>query len=119
MEGFTHAKENVLLKLINEILLLAFLATDIFCIARGVHGHRNDSFLTASTMTFGVWVVILILFIGTLVYQWTDRGKKSIAETNIKLFDDISIHAPKLHPPSTNGTIIRQCGRRNRELIDT
>ncbi|KAG8991268.1 hypothetical protein FRB94_002043 [Tulasnella sp. JGI-2019a] len=80
MEGFTHAKENVLLKLINEILLLAFLATDIFCIARGVHGHRNDSFLTASTMTFGVWVVILILFIGTLVYQWTDRGKKVIID---------------------------------------
>ncbi|KAG9004796.1 hypothetical protein FRB94_002045 [Tulasnella sp. JGI-2019a] len=80
MEGFAHVKQNILLKLINAIFFLAFLATDIFCIANGVQGDRNQSALAAPSMTFGVWVLILILFIGTLVYQWTDRGKKVIID---------------------------------------
>ncbi|KAG8991269.1 hypothetical protein FRB93_002845 [Tulasnella sp. JGI-2019a] len=80
MEGFVHVKQNILLKLINKIFFLAFFATDIFCIVKGVHGHRNNSFLTAPTMTFGVWTVIQILFIGSIIYQWSDRGKKIIID---------------------------------------
>jgi len=76
----THFREDLVLKLVNEVSFLAFFATNILCLASGKYGHGHPTWLDPATMTYAVWTVIQVLFIGTMAYQWTDRGKAIVID---------------------------------------
>jgi len=79
-QNITHFRDNLLLKIANEITYLSFFASIILCLVAGMFGHGNPTYLGPASMTYGVWIVILVLFIGSMAYQWTDSGRSILID---------------------------------------
>jgi len=73
-------KDGLVLKVVNILLFLDFVYINVYCFIHHLHGHGDPSHFGAATKTFAVWTFIQAFLIGTLLYQFTERGKTVIID---------------------------------------
>ncbi|KAG8863569.1 hypothetical protein FRB96_008309 [Tulasnella sp. 330] len=75
-------KDGLLLKVVNVFLYIGFLGSNAYSIAGPTHyyGYGKETYFTPATWTFGIWSLIHLLLLGTVVYQFFDNGKKVIID---------------------------------------
>lgn len=74
-------KDGILLKLVNVFLYIGFSGSSIYSVAGPAnYYHGKETYLTPSSWTFGIWSLIHLLLLGTIIYQFFDGGKKVIVD---------------------------------------
>jgi uncharacterized membrane protein len=74
--------DGIALKVVNVITYILFLSSNIYAVAgpTDVYGHAKETYLTPSSWVFGIWSIIHLLLLGTVIYQFTENGKKTIVD---------------------------------------
>jgi len=74
--------DGILLKAANVLLYIGFLGSNIYSVAGPTHyyGYGKETYFTPATWTFGIWSLIHLLLLGTIVYQFFPNGKKVIVD---------------------------------------
>jgi len=76
-------KDGILLKIVNVVVYLLFLGSDIYTLAAPgdiYHTGRKETYLTPAPWAFLVWVLIHFLLLGTMIYQFCPSGKSVIID---------------------------------------
>ncbi|CAE6500719.1 unnamed protein product, partial [Rhizoctonia solani] len=66
----------------NVLAYLALLGTNtyIFVTSDGVYRTGKETYLTPTSYAFKIWPLIHLLWLGYIVYQFTDNGKKTVID---------------------------------------
>jgi len=74
--------DGILLKVVNVVLYVLFLGSNVYTIAGpgDVYGSGKETYFTPSSWVFGLWSVIHLLLLGTIIYQFFESGKKTIID---------------------------------------
>jgi hypothetical protein len=77
-----HWQDGILLKIVNVIVYLLFLGSNIYTIAapQGVYYHGKETYITPSAWAFLIWSLIHLLLLGTIIYQFFPQGKRVIID---------------------------------------
>jgi len=75
-------KDGILLKIVNIVVYLLFLGSDIYTLAApgDVYHTRKETYLTPAPWAFLVWSLIHLLLLGTVIYQFCPSGKSVIID---------------------------------------
>jgi len=84
-------KDGILLKIVNIIVYLLFLGSNVYTIAApsGIYYTGKETYLTPASWAFLVWALIHFLLLGTVIYQFFPTGK-------VVIIDGISWRFPLL-----------------------
>lgn len=82
MPSFESWKDSIGLKLVNVIVYVLFLGSNIYSVAGpgDVFRDARESYFTPSPWAFGIWSAIHLLLLGYIVYQFFDGGKAVIVD---------------------------------------
>ncbi|KIK68908.1 hypothetical protein GYMLUDRAFT_152684 [Collybiopsis luxurians FD-317 M1] len=74
--------DGLLLKIINVIVYVVFLGSNIYTIAApsNIYLHGKETYITPAPWAFLVWTVIHLLLLGTIIYQFFPNGKRVIID---------------------------------------
>ncbi|KAF9257642.1 hypothetical protein L218DRAFT_878992 [Marasmius fiardii PR-910] len=74
--------DGLLLKIINLICYLLFLASNIYTLTFPTGSYYNPklTYITPAPWAFLIWIVIHILLLGTVIYQFFPAGKHIIVD---------------------------------------
>jgi len=74
--------DGILLKVVNVVVYLAFTGSNIYSVAGPTpyYGGGKETYFTPSSWAFGIWSVIQLLLLGTVIYQFFPGGKKVIVD---------------------------------------
>jgi len=75
-------KDGIFLKIVNIVVYILFLGTNIYTIAGpgDIYVTSKETYLTPASWTFLVWSLVHLLLLGYLIYQFTDQGKAIIID---------------------------------------
>jgi hypothetical protein len=75
-------KDGILLKIVNIIVYLLFLGSNIYTVAspHGVYYHGKETYITPAPWAFLIWSLIHLLLLGTMIYQFFPEGKRVIID---------------------------------------
>jgi len=73
--------DDIVLKLLNIVVYFVFLGSNIYTIAVQ-HGLYNgkETYITPAPWAFLIWILIHLLLLGTIAYQFTAAGKRVIVD---------------------------------------
>jgi len=85
-------KDGILLKVVNVLVYLFFLGSNIYTVAapHSIYDHIKQSYFTPAAWAFLAWSIIHFLLLGTIVYQFTSPHAKAV------VIDGISWRFPLL-----------------------
>ncbi|KAG8949084.1 hypothetical protein FRC04_009030 [Tulasnella sp. 424] len=74
--------DGILLKVVNVVVYLFFTGSNIYTVAgpAPVYGAGKETYFTPASWVFGLWSVIHLLLLGTIIYQFFEPGKKVIID---------------------------------------
>lgn len=74
--------DGVVLKIINVIVYLLFLGSNIYTVAapNNVYSSGKETYLTPAPWAFSIWSLIHLLMLGTVIYQFFPNGKRVIID---------------------------------------
>jgi len=75
-------KDGILLKIVNIIVYLVFLGSNIYTVAgpTGIYHSGKETYFTPASWAFGIWSLIHLLLLGYVVYQFFPNGKRTIID---------------------------------------
>ncbi|KAG8905524.1 hypothetical protein FRB99_008783 [Tulasnella sp. 403] len=75
-------KDGIVLKVTNVVLYILFLSSNIYSVAGPTpyYGYGKETYFTPATWAFGIWSVIHLLLLGTIIYQFFETGHKTIVD---------------------------------------
>ncbi|KAI0812326.1 hypothetical protein BC629DRAFT_1589109 [Irpex lacteus] len=76
-------KDGILLKIVNIIVYFLFLGSNIYSIAsfEGAHWHSGKiTYITPAPWAFYIWSIVHLLLLGTIIYQFTEKGHHTVIE---------------------------------------
>ncbi|EKM80805.1 hypothetical protein AGABI1DRAFT_112533 [Agaricus bisporus var. burnettii JB137-S8] len=75
-------KDGILLKIVNIIVYLLFLGSNIYTVAapQGIYYHGKETYITPAPWAFLIWSLIHLLLLGTVIYQFFPQGKRVIID---------------------------------------
>lgn len=75
-------QDGIVLKIVNIVLYIAFLGSNVYNVAgpKPVYGYGKETYFTPAPWAFGIWSVIHLLLLGTVIYQFTENGRKTIVD---------------------------------------
>ncbi|KAJ3571002.1 hypothetical protein NP233_g4040 [Leucocoprinus birnbaumii] len=75
-------KDGILLKIVNIIVYLVFLGSNIYTVAapQGIYFHGKETYISPASWAFLIWSLIHILLLGTIIYQFFPQGKRVIID---------------------------------------
>lgn len=78
----TSWKDGILLKIVNIVVYLLFLGTDLYTLAApgDTYHTRKETYLTPAPWAFLIWSLIHFLLLGTVIYQFFPSGKSVIID---------------------------------------
>jgi len=78
----TSWKDGIFLKIVNVIVYLLFLGSNIYTIAapNGIYYSAKETYITPAPWAFLVWALIHFLLLGTIIYQFFPAGKAVIID---------------------------------------
>jgi hypothetical protein len=74
--------DGILLKIVNILVYMFFLGSNIYAVAGpdSVYWTGKETYVTPAPWAFLIWTVIHLLLFGTIIYQFTENGHRSIIE---------------------------------------
>ncbi|KAL4065293.1 hypothetical protein V8B97DRAFT_1952018 [Scleroderma yunnanense] len=74
--------EGIVLKIVNIVVYFLFLGTNIYTVAtpHDIYYATKETYVTPAPWAFLIWTLIHLLLLGTIVYQFTEPGKKVIID---------------------------------------
>jgi len=73
--------DGILLKVVNVITYILFLGSNVYTVAGPIHyGSGKETYFTPASWAFGIWSVIHLLLLGTVIYQFFEQGKKVVID---------------------------------------
>ncbi|KAJ7247084.1 hypothetical protein C8J57DRAFT_1452088 [Mycena rebaudengoi] len=73
-------KDGIFLKIVNVLVYFLLLGSNIYTLAGGALYGAKETYLTPAPWAFLIWSLIHLLFLGTMIYQFTAAGKASIVD---------------------------------------
>ncbi|TFK53867.1 hypothetical protein OE88DRAFT_1654211 [Heliocybe sulcata] len=75
-------KDGILLKIVNVVVYLLFLGSNVYTVAQpsGPYFSGKETYITPAPWAFGIWSLIHLLLLGTVVYQFFSGGKTVIID---------------------------------------
>ncbi|RSH87028.1 hypothetical protein EHS25_003516 [Saitozyma podzolica] len=75
--------DGLLIKVVNILVYATSLGSNIYSVAgpEDMYGHSKTTYITPSYYAFYVWSLIHLLLLGTMVFQFTARGKEIIVDS--------------------------------------
>ncbi|PSR73134.1 hypothetical protein PHLCEN_2v10990 [Hermanssonia centrifuga] len=75
-------KDGILLKIVNVLVYFLFLGSNIYAVAgpSDVFYTGKETYVTPAPWAFLIWTVIHFLLLGTIIYQFTENGHRTIIE---------------------------------------
>ncbi|CAL1708104.1 unnamed protein product [Somion occarium] len=75
-------KDGIFLKVVNVIVYFLFLGSNIYSVAgpQDIYVSGKQTYLTPAPWAFGIWSIIHLLLLGTIIYQFTESGKQIIID---------------------------------------
>jgi hypothetical protein len=75
-------KDGILLKIVNIIVYLLFLSSNIYSVAAPANTYYNvkETYITPAPWSLWIWSLIHLLLLGTVIYQFFDGGKSVIVD---------------------------------------
>ncbi|EIN12098.1 hypothetical protein PUNSTDRAFT_99515 [Punctularia strigosozonata HHB-11173 SS5] len=75
-------KDGILLKIVNVIVYLLFLGSNVYTIAGPSAPYSNvkETYITPAPWAFLIWSLIHLLLLGTVIYQFFAPGKQVIID---------------------------------------
>ena len=85
-------REGLLLKIVNVVVYLLFLGSNIYTVAspQSVYWNIKQTYFTPASWAFFAWTLIHFLLLGTVIYQFTSAHAKAV------VIDGISWRFPLL-----------------------
>jgi hypothetical protein len=82
MADNNHWRDDIALKVINVLVYLLFLGSNISTIfvPSDIYFKGKETYITPAPWAFLIWSLIHLLLFGTIVYQFTPDGKKVIID---------------------------------------
>jgi len=73
-------KDGILLKIVNVIVYLLFLGSNIYTVAspHSIYGNIKQTYFTPANWAFFAWSIIHFLLLGTIIYQFTSAHAKAV-----------------------------------------
>ncbi|EPT04974.1 hypothetical protein FOMPIDRAFT_1021710 [Fomitopsis schrenkii] len=74
--------DGLFLKIINVIVYILFLGSNIYTVAgpTDIYYSGKETYITPAPWAFLIWTLIHLLLLGTIIYQFFDGGKKVIID---------------------------------------
>ncbi|KAI6117586.1 hypothetical protein EDD16DRAFT_1587899 [Pisolithus croceorrhizus] len=74
--------DGIVLKIVNIVVYFLFLGSNIYTIAapHDIYYATKDTYVTPAPWAFLIWTLIHLLLLGTIVYQFTEEGKRVIID---------------------------------------
>ncbi|CAL1708106.1 unnamed protein product [Somion occarium] len=100
-------KDGIFLKVVNVIVYFLFLGSNIYSVAgpQDIYVSGKQTYLTPAPWAFGIWSIIHLLLLGTIIYQFTESGKQIIIDgiswrfPLLGLLNSIYVNFWKFHEP--------------------
>ncbi|KAI0344552.1 hypothetical protein BDW22DRAFT_1327022 [Trametopsis cervina] len=75
-------KDGILLKIVNIIVYFFFLGSNIYTVVGPNAGYLGGkhTYITPAPAAFAIWSVVHLLLLGTIIYQFTEKGHRTIIE---------------------------------------
>jgi len=75
-------KDGILLKIVNIIVYILFLGSNIYTIASpsSIYYNGKETYITPAPWAFLIWSLIHLLLLGTIIYQFFPEGKRVIVD---------------------------------------
>jgi len=75
-------KDGILLKIVNIIVYIVFLGSNIYSIAgrEKVYVGGKETYFTPAPWAFVIWTIIHLLLLGYIIYQFFPQGKRTIID---------------------------------------
>ncbi|KAK1923179.1 hypothetical protein DB88DRAFT_494110 [Papiliotrema laurentii] len=75
--------DGILIKIANIIVFAVSLGSNVYSVAGpdDMYGSSKTTYITPSYYAFYVWSLIHLLLLGTMVFQFTTRGKEIIVDS--------------------------------------
>lgn len=75
-------KDGILLKVVNVIVYILFLGSNAYTIIspKSIYYGGKETYFTPASWAFGIWSLIHLLLLGTIVYQFFPHGKRVIVD---------------------------------------
>jgi hypothetical protein len=75
-------KDGILLKIVNIIVYLLFLGSNLYTVAAPseVYYNGKETYITPAPWAFLIWSIIHVLLLGAVIYQFFPGGKNSIID---------------------------------------
>ncbi|KAI0041746.1 hypothetical protein FA95DRAFT_1565054 [Auriscalpium vulgare] len=91
MPSNTSWKDGILLKIVNVVVYLLFLGSNVYTVAapHDIYLNGKETYITPAPWAFLIWSLIHLLLLGTVIYQFFPGGK-------IVIIDGISWRLPLL-----------------------
>jgi len=76
-------KDGLFLKIINVIVFLIFLGSNIYTIAApsDIYFSGKETYITPAPWAFLIWSLIHLLLLGTIIYQFFPNGKTIVIDS--------------------------------------
>ena len=70
-------------QLANIVVFLFSLGSNVYSVAgpENMYGSQKETYLTPAPMAFWVWSLVHLLLLGTMFFQFTQRGKEIIIDS--------------------------------------
>jgi len=80
---FPPAKFPTDIQLANIVVFLFSLGSNVYSVAgpENMYGSQKETYLTPAPMAFWVWSLVHLLLLGTMFFQFTERGKEIIVDS--------------------------------------
>ncbi|EJD54287.1 hypothetical protein AURDEDRAFT_109989 [Auricularia subglabra TFB-10046 SS5] len=76
-------KDGIFLKIVNVIVYLVFLGSNVYTVAGptgGWHHYGRETYITPAWWAFYIWTVIHLLLLGFVIYQFFPDGKRVVVD---------------------------------------
>jgi len=75
--------DGLILKLANIVVFALSLGSNVYSVAgpEDMYGSSKTTYITPSYYAFYVWSLIHLLLLGTMIYQFTERGKAIVVDS--------------------------------------
>ncbi|WVN89787.1 uncharacterized protein L203_105017 [Cryptococcus depauperatus CBS 7841] len=75
--------DGIAIKLLNIVVYVVSLGSNVYSIAgpEDMYGSSKVTYITPSYYAFYVWSLVHLLLLGTLIFQFTTRGKEIIVDS--------------------------------------
>lgn len=82
MPDSTSWKDGIFLKLVNVVVYILFLGSNIYTVAtpEDVYRSTKETYFTPSIWAYAIWSLIHLLLLGLIIYQFFPAGKRIIID---------------------------------------